>query len=66
MGCLPPIWGQKRLISGALGQFGKVCDPDDSANTAFKMMYLCAKIGASVQKTDENEQMVLHKKQMVW
>ncbi len=39
-----------------------MCNADDSDNTASESTYLCEKVGASVQKRGEKEQIVAHKK----
>ncbi len=39
--------------------YGKVCDAYDNDNTASKTTYLCEKVGASVQKRGEKEQIVV-------
>ncbi len=43
----------------------KVCDTDDGDNTAFEVMKPREKVGVSVQKRDEKEQIVIDKKQMM-
>ncbi len=47
--CEPPWQKPKNL------PYGKVCDADNGDNTVSKTIYLCEKVGASVQKRGEKE-----------
>ncbi len=55
----PSVWKTK------IDCYGKVCNADDRGNISSKMTYLGEKVGRSVQKRGEKEQIVVHKKQRV-